>query len=209
MLSCRSWGSSSTALRYSRMAAKAIERLERGLADEIGVPVELERPSNPEHGDYATNAAMRAAPLKLKSPMEIAEEIRAVASALPGVLDAVVAPPGFVNLQLDPAWYGEALAEILSADADAGAGYGGGSAAAPEKVQVEFVSANPTGPLTVASARNAAYGDSVARLLDFAGNTVEREFYVNDGGAQIDLFHQSVDARRRGEEPPPDGYQGD
>ena len=65
-------------------------------------------------------------------------------------------------------------------------------------MQVEFVSANPTGPLTVASARNAAYGDSVARLLDFAGNTVEREFYVNDGGAQIDLFHQSVDARRRG-----------
>ena len=187
------------------MAAKAIERLERGLADEIGVPVELERPSNPEHGDYATNAAMRAAPLKRKSPMEIAEEIRAVASALPGVLDAAVAPPGFVNLQLDAAWYGEALAEILSA----GAGYGGGSAAAPEKVQVEFVSANPTGPLTVASARNAAYGDAVARLLGFAGHTVEREFYVNDAGAQIDLFRESVEARRRGEEPPAEGYQGD
>jgi arginyl-tRNA synthetase len=187
------------------MAAKAIERLERGLADEIGVPVELERPSNPEHGDYAPNAAMRAAPLKRKSPMEIAEEIRAAASALPGVLDAAVAPPGFVNLQLDPAWYGEALAEILSAGAD----YGGGSAAAPEKVQVEFVSANPTGPLTVASARNAAYGDSVARLLGFAGHTVEREFYVNDAGAQIDLFRESVEARRRGEEPPAEGYQGE
>lgn len=187
------------------MAAKAIERLERGLAEEIGVPVELERPSNPEHGDYATNAAMRAAPLKRKSPMEIAEEIRAAAAGLPGVLDAAVAPPGFVNLQLDPAWYGEALAEILAAGAD----YGGGSAAEPEKVQVEFVSANPTGPLTVASARNAAYGDSVARLLDFAGHTVEREFYVNDAGAQIDLFRESVEARRRGEEPPPDGYQGE
>jgi arginyl-tRNA synthetase len=187
------------------MAAKAIERLERGLEDGLGVRVELERPSNPEHGDYATNAALRAAPVRRKPPMEIAEELRVVASALPGVKDAAVAPPGFVNLQLDPAWYGEALTEIL----DAGADYGGGSAAVPEKVQVEFVSANPTGPLTVASARNAAYGDSIARLLDFAGNTVEREFYVNNGGAQIDLFYASVEARRRGEEPPPDGYQGD
>jgi arginyl-tRNA synthetase len=187
------------------MTAKAIARLERGLEDGLGVPVELERPSNPEHGDYATNAALRAAPVRRMPPLEIAEELRAVASGLPGVRDAAVAPPGFVNLRLDPAWYGEALAEVL----DAGADYGGGSAAQPEKVQVEFVSANPTGPLTVASARNAAYGDSIARLLDFAGHTVEREFYVNDAGAQIDLFRQSVDARRRGEEPPPDGYQGD
>ena len=187
------------------MTAKAIARLERGLEDGLGVPVALERPSNPEHGDYATNAALRAAPVRRMAPMEIAEELRVVASSLPGVKDAAVAPPGFVNLQLDPAWYGEALGEILAA----GAGFGGGSAAEREKVQVEFVSANPTGPLTVASARNAAYGDSVARLLDFAGHTVEREFYVNDGGAQIDLFHQSVDARRSGDEPPPDGYQGD
>ena len=187
------------------MTAKAIARLERGLEDELGVPVELERPNNPEHGDYATNAAMRAAPVKRRSPMEIAEELRVVASTLPGVKDAAVAPPGFLNLQLDPAWYGEALGEILAAGRD----YGGGFAAEPEKAQVEFVSANPTGPLTVASARNAAYGDSVARLLAFAGNPVEREFYVNDAGAQIDLFRASVDARRRGEEPPPDGYQGD
>jgi arginyl-tRNA synthetase len=187
------------------MAAKAIERLERGLEDGFGVRVELERPSNPEHGDYATNAALRAAPVRRMPPMEIAEELRVVASALPGVKDAAVAPPGFVNLQLDLAWYGEALAEILEAGSD----YGGGSAAEPEKVQVEFVSANPTGPLTVASARNAAYGDSVARLLDFAGNTVEREFYVNNAGAQIDLFRASVVARRRGEGPPPGGYQGD
>jgi arginyl-tRNA synthetase len=187
------------------MAPKAIQRLERGLEDGLGVPVTLERPNNPEHGDYATNAALRAAPLKRKAPMEIAEELRVIASGLPGVKDAAVAPPGFVNIQLDPAWYGEALGEILAA----GAEYGAGSAADHERVQVEFVSANPTGPLTVASARNAAYGDSVARLLDFAGHTVEREFYVNDVGAQIDLFRASVEARRRGEEPPADGYLGD
>jgi arginyl-tRNA synthetase len=187
------------------MAPKAIQRLERGLEDGLGVPVTLERPNNPEHGDYATNAALRAAPLKRKAPMEIAEELRVIASGLPGVKDAAVAPPGFVNIQLDPAWYGEALGEILAA----GAEYGAGSAADHERVQVEFVSANPTGPLTVASARNAAYGDSVARLLDFAGHTVEREFYVNDVGAQVDLFRASVEARRRGEEPPADGYLGD
>jgi arginyl-tRNA synthetase len=187
------------------MSAKAIERLERGLEDGLGVPVALERPNNPEHGDYATNAALRAAPIHRRSPMEIAEELRSVATALPGVKAAEVAPPGFVNLELGPAWYGEALAEILAAGND----FGAGSAGKPEKVQVEFVSANPTGPLTVASARNAAYGDSVARLLVFAGDTVEREFYVNDVGAQIDLFRASVEARRRGEEPCAEGYTGE
>jgi arginyl-tRNA synthetase len=187
------------------MTAKAIARLERGLEDGLGVPVELERPNNPEHGDYATNAALRAAPVKRKPPMEIAEELRVVASGLPGVKDAAVAPPGFVNIQLEPDWYAEALGEILAAGKD----YGARWAETPERVQVEFVSANPTGPLTVASARNAAYGDSIGRLLEFAGNTVEREFYVNDTGAQIDLFRASVDARRRGEEPPPDGYRGE
>jgi arginyl-tRNA synthetase len=137
--------------------------------------------------------------------MEIAEELRVVAAGLPGVSDAAVATPGFVNVRLEPSWYGEALDEILGA----GEGFGAGSAETPARVQVEFVSANPTGPLTVASARNAAFGDSVARLLEFAGHAVEREFYVNDGGAQIELFRASVEARRRGEEPPPDGYLGD
>jgi arginyl-tRNA synthetase len=187
------------------MAAKAIERLERGLENGLGVPVALERPHNPVHGDYATNAALRAAPVRRQPPMEIAEELRGVASSLPGVADAAVAPPGFVNIRLDPAWYGEALGEILSA----GDGGYGAASAEPEKIQVEFVSANPTGPLTVASARNAAYGDAVARLLSFAGHTVEREFYVNDAGAQVDLFRASVEARRRGEDPPADGYLGE
>src|SRR3990172_7203586 len=90
----------------------------------------------------------------------------------------------------------------------AGDGYGGGSAATRERVQVEMVSANPTGPITVASARNGAYGDCVARLLAFAGHEVEREYYYNDAGAQMDRFRASVDAVRRGEAPPEDGYQG-
>jgi arginyl-tRNA synthetase len=96
------------------------------------------------------------------------------------------------------------LAEILEAGAD----YGAGSATAKERIQVEMVSANPTGPLTVGHGRNGAYGDSVARLLELAGHEVEREFYYNDVGRQIDLFRESVEARKRGEEPPEDGYSG-
>jgi arginyl-tRNA synthetase len=187
------------------MSAEAISRIERGLQDGIGVPVTLERPGQAEHGDYATNAALRAAPVQRKPPMEIAEQLRAAAAAVEGVAEAQVAPPGFVNLWMSSAWYGEALGEVLAGGAD----YGAGSARARERVQVELVSANPTGPLTVASARNGAYGDCVARLLEFAGNEVSREHYVNDTGAQIDLFRASVDARRRGEEPPEGGYTGE
>jgi arginyl-tRNA synthetase len=187
------------------MSAEAIARIERGLEDGLGVPVSLERPGQPEHGDYATNAAMRAAAVRRRPPMEIAEEMRAVAAAVDGVAEAQIAPPGFLNLRMSAEWYGDALREILAA----GKNYGAGSAEATENVQVELVSANPTGPLTVASARNGAYGDSVARLLAFAGHEVQREHYVNDLGAQVELFRASVEARRRGEEPPEGGYSGD
>ena len=168
------------------------------------MPVELERPSDPSHGDYATNVALRLAPARGRAPRELAEELAARAAALPGVERAEVAGPGFLNLFLEPAWFGEALAEAL----EAGDRYGGDSAAPPLRIQVELVSANPTGPITVASARNGAYGDAVARLLAFAGHEVEREFYYNDSGAQIARFRESVEARRRGEEPPEDGYLG-
>ena len=184
----------------------AVERLAAELSEAAGAPVALERPRDPAHGDYATNVALRLAPTRGRKPMELAEELAEAARTLAGVADAAAAPPGFVNLTLGPAWFGDALAEIVREGPEYGAGT---PEPKPERVQVEFVSANPTGPLTVASARNAAYGDSVARLLDFAGHTVEREFYVNDVGAQIDLFRASVEARRRGEEPPADGYLGD
>ncbi len=181
-----------------------LETLEAALGDAAGTDVALERPSDAAHGDYATNVAMRLAGARRQAPREIAEELVEQATALPQVERAEIAGPGFVNLWLSRDWYGDALAELL----DAGDAYGGGSAATKERVQVEMVSANPTGPITVASARNGAYGDSVARLLAFAGHEVEREYYYNDAGAQMERFRSSVDARRRGEEPPEDGYHG-
>ncbi len=182
-----------------------VARLEAALSDIAGVPVALERPGDPEHGDYATNVALRLAPSRSRPPREIAEEIAAAAVERGLVHAADVAGPGFVNLRVSDAWIAEALAGVL----DAGESFGGGSAASAERIQVEMVSANPTGPLTVAHARNGAYGDSVARLLAFAGHTVEREYYYNDAGAQMDRFRESVEAVREGREPPEDGYHGD
>ena len=188
------------------MAAEAIERLEAALGEAAGADVELERPSDAAHGDYATNVAMRlagarqAAAARDRGGARRAGERRCRRSSAP----RSPAPASSISgWRRD--WYGDALAEILAA----GDAYGGGSAAAKERIQVEMVSANPTGPITVAAARNGAYGDSVARLLAFAGHDVEREYYYNDAGAQMDRFRASVEARRRGEEPPEDGYQGD
>jgi arginyl-tRNA synthetase len=179
----------------------ALGRLEEALSRAAGAGVRLERPGKPEHGDYATNIALQIAGVRRRPPMEIAAELRDAAAALPGVEDAAAAPPGFLNLRLSSAWLAEVLGEI-------GHDYGAGSAMTPERVQVELVSANPTGPLTVGSGRNGAYGDAVARLLEFAGHDVSREHYVNDSGGQTDLFRASVAARGRGEDPPEDGYLG-
>jgi arginyl-tRNA synthetase len=183
----------------------AIRRLERELEKLAGATVELERPSRAEHGDYATNVALQQGPQNGRSPRELAEQLAGEFSGLGQVERAEVAGPGFVNLFLAPEWYADALAEIVAA----GGSYGAGSAETAERVQVELVSANPTGPLTVGSARNAAYGDAVARVLAFSGDEVEREYYFNDVGRQIELFRESVAARRRGEEPPDEGYTGE
>ena len=183
----------------------AVAGLEARLTELAGAPVALERPSDPQHGDYATHVAMQLAPVRKQAPRELGEELAAAAAELDEVERTEVAGPGFVNLWLAPSWYGEALAEMLEAGRD----YGGGSAAKREKVQVEMVSANPTGPITVAAARNGAIGDSVARLLELAGHEIQREYYYNDAGAQMEKFRESVDAIRRGEEPPEDGYRGE
>jgi len=174
------------------------------LAARVGTGVTLERPSDAEHGDYATNAALRLAGARRQAPREIAAELVAAAQALPEVERAETAGPGFVNLFLVDAWFVGALRAIL----DAGTEFGRGWPEKRDRVQVEMVSANPTGPITVAHARNGAYGDSVGRLLAFSGHDVSREYYYNDTGAQMDRFRASVEAARRGEEPPEDGYHG-
>jgi arginyl-tRNA synthetase len=180
----------------------AVTRLAARLSEPAGAAVELERPQDPAHGDYATNVALQSAPQHRRPPREFAAELAEKAAALDEVERAEVAGPGFVNLWVTTAWLGEALQEI-------GPDYGSGSVERRERVQVEMVSANPTGPIHVAHGRNGAYGDSVARLFEYAGDEVQREYYYNDSGTQMERFRASVDAVRRGEEPPEDGYRGD
>ena len=186
-------------------APDPVARLADTLTGIAGSPVTLERPGDAEHGDYATNVALKLAGLQKRPPREIAAEI--AASAVEGGIAerAEAAGPGFVNLWLPDAWLAGGVSEIV----EASDGFGSGSAAERERIQVEMVSANPTGPITVAHARNAAYGDSVARLLELAGHEVEREYYYNDAGLQMERFYASVEALRRGEQPPEDGYRGE
>ena len=150
--------------------------------------VTVEPPRDAAHGDMATNAAMvLAKPAGLK-PRDIADTLAEKLRADPRIEEASVAGPGFLNLRLTPAaWYG-----VLDAILDEGADYGRGSIGAGRRVNVEFVSANPTGPLHVGHTRGAVFGDALASLLDFAGFDVTREYYINDGGAQVDVLARSV-----------------
>jgi arginyl-tRNA synthetase len=169
--------------------------------------IALERPPRADFGDYSTNAALLLAPAAGVAPRELAERLgEALARRLGERLEHFeVAGPGFLNLFLADIWHREALAAVLAA----GDGFGRGGAAVAERIVVEFVSANPTGPMHVGHARNAAYGDALARVLAFHGHTVEREFYVNDAGSQVRKLGESVRALARGEEVPEDGYHGD
>jgi arginyl-tRNA synthetase len=179
-----------------------VERLEERISELAGAPAALERPKDASHGDFATSVALRTAKAAARAPRELADELAQRIAAIDDVASAEVAGPGFVNVRLADAFFVAALGEM-------GEGYGGGFADQPQRVQVEMVSANPTGPIVVSAARNGAYGDCVARLLAFGGHTVEREYYYNDAGAQIDRFRASVEAVRRGEPVPEDGYRGD
>jgi arginyl-tRNA synthetase len=169
--------------------------------------VTLERPPRADFGDYSTNAALLLAPRLDSPPREVAERLGAeLQAALGDRLERFeVAGPGFVNLFLSDAWLRRALAGVVAA----GDAFGAGAPARPERVLVEFVSANPTGPMHVGHARNAAYGDALARMLEFGGERVSREFYVNDAGTQVRTFGESVRALARGEAVPEDGYQGE
>ena len=167
----------------------------------------LDRPKQAEFGDYATNAAMLLAPVLKQAPRDIAGQLgEQLAEALGPALERTeVAGPGFLNLFLTDDWHRAALAGIL----EAGRSFGANSAAEPERINIEFVSANPTGPMTAASARHAAFGDALGRVLEFAGHEVGREYYFNDQGSQITRLGESVRARARGEKIPEDGYHGD
>ncbi len=169
----------------------------------------LDRPPKPELGDYSSNAAMLLAGALGDNPRAVAARLQAELErelGASGSLDRIeVAGPGFVNLFLSDAWYRRALAGLLAAGEDLGPA----PTATPERVLVEFVSANPTGPLHVGGGRHAAYGDALVRLLEAVGHEVEREYYVNDAGAQIERFAASIAARMAGEEPPEDGYGGE
>ena len=168
-------------------------------------PVGLERPSRPEHGDFATNAAMQLAPLVRAAPMQIAEVLRARLGTPPGVLASSVAAPGFLNLQLDPAWVASQVGVIR----DQGPEFGAVRVPEPHRINDEFVSANPTGPLTVCNARGAFVGDLLSRVLEAVGHRVTREYYFNDFNAQVRNLGLSVAARRNGTEVPEDGYHGE
>ena len=183
----------------------AADSLRDGAAGSIAPT--LERPPDPELGDYSTNAAMLLAPARGLKPREIAERLREELGGLLGAsVDRIeVAGPGFVNVFLTDRWHRESLASLL----DAGDDFGRGAPERPERILVEFVSANPTGPLTAAQGRHAGYGDSLARLLTLAGHRVEREYYLNDAGGQVRSFAESIAARMQGREPPEGGYQGE
>jgi arginyl-tRNA synthetase len=182
----------------SALASMGMDELARGLTYAV------ERPKRAEHGDLATNLAMALAKKAGKPPRAIAESLVQALAGDDVVASAEVAGPGFVNLRLRPSAFHAELADIIRA----GKGWGRAPAATGERVNLEFVSANPTGPVTVAAGRNAILGDSIGRLLEATGCRVTREYYINDRGNQVRLFAESVRAADEGRDPPEEGYKG-
>ncbi len=169
----------------------------------------VERPQRKEYGDFSTSLPLKLAREAKRAPLQIAQAIAAHVPQDDAVAQVTATAPGFVNFVLSGTWLANQVETILTE----GTHFGNAPAAKCERVQVEYVSANPTGPLTVGSARNAAYGDTLANLLVAAGHTVEREYYVNDAGSQIRHFGESVFARYaqalgKDEAFPEDGYKG-
>jgi arginyl-tRNA synthetase len=181
------------------------------LADDERPPVEIERPAKPEHGDFASNLAMRLARPYRRAPLEIARILAAEigrdareGSDESPISTAEVAPPGFLNLRLTDRALEEAIGQVLAAPGT----WGRVRPIRPRRVNVEFVSANPTGPLTIGNARGAFIGDLLCRILEAGGQEVTREYYFNDSGMQVTNLGASILAVRRGEPVPEDGYHG-
>jgi len=164
----------------------------------------LERPKNREHGDWASNAALKLAKAVGANPREFAADIAAQLAETPGIASVDVAGPGFINIRLDAAAAG-ALAQTI---VDAGSAFGTNDSLSGQVINLEFVSANPTGPIHLGGTRWAAVGDSLARILASQGASVTREYYFNDHGAQIDRFARSLVAAHEGRPTPEDGYGG-
>ncbi len=191
------------------IVTSVVDRRRAAGADLDGVTVTIddvpiERPKNRDHGDWASNVAMRLAKRIGANPRELAAEIAEGASAIDGVASAEVAGPGFLNFRLDAAAAGQLAKTIV----EAGEEYGRGTIYDGLTVNLEFVSANPTGPIHMGGVRWAAVGDSLARILQAEGADVTREYYFNDHGSQIDRFARSLVAAHRGEPTPEDGYGG-
>ena len=174
------------------------------ISGEVPAVITLERPKNRDHGDYATSIALQLAKAAGKNPREIATILQAAIASIAGVVKVDIAGPGFINITLDRASQAELVRTILTA----GSKYGRGSVLQGVKINLEFISANPTGPLHLGHTRWAAVGDALGRVLSAAGADVTREFYINDRGRQMDLFGQSVQAAAQGNPIPEDGYQG-
>ena len=174
-------------------------------ADAVPATVHVERPRQREHGDWATNVALQLAKKAGAPPRAIAEDLAARIQATPGVKSADVAGPGFLNITLDAAAAGELARTVVTAGAD----YGRTDTLAGQVHDLEFISANPTGPLHIGHTRWAALGDALARIMRAAGADVTAEYYINDAGAQMDKFGLSVLARAKGEDVPEGGYPGE
>jgi arginyl-tRNA synthetase len=165
----------------------------------------LDRPKNRDHGDYATSIALQLAKAAGKNPREVATLLQAAIASLPGVAKVDIAGPGFINITLNRANQAELVRTIL----ESGARYGQGQSLSGVAINLEFISANPTGPLHLGHTRWAAVGDALGRVLSAAGAKVVQEFYINDRGRQMELFGESVQAAAQGKPIPEDGYQGD
>ncbi len=178
-----------------------------GLGVEPSAEIVLERPRVPEHGDWSTNVALATAKAAGRNPRELAADLATALTAaqIPHVESVEIAGPGFINFRLRDTWLFEVLREVIDEGVD---GYATPDIGHGERVMVEFVSANPTGPLHVGNGWFASYGDAIARLFQRTGHEVTREYYVNDTGGQVRRFGASVLARKHGQPVPEDGYPG-
>lgn len=194
------------------VVAAALEQANRdgAISVDTAPEIEIERPNNPEHGDFATNLPLRLARAARANPMQLAELIAERIQPCPEVAEVAAAPPGFINFKLSDAWLQRQVETVIAA----GDGFGSAEAGTGRKVMVEFVSVNPTGPVHVGHTRGAVLGSALANTMQAAGYEVTREYYINDAGSQMEAFYRSVwtryqQALGREAQMPDNGYQGD